>query len=336
MDTVRAAVIGLGEFGELHVDCLAHLHGVEVVSVVSRTAKRAREVAGRYCVATYFTRWDEMLDSVEVDAVHVTTEDSRHLMPTLAALRAGKHVLVEKPISHDIDEAKQMVREASDRDLILMVGHILRFHPQYVGVKERIASGKLGKVAYLYARRNMRKSAQEKFSYVPFLLRTGIHDIDLALWYLESNPVEVYAQARAFAGLDNDVYWGMIAFEDGALAVIETSWLLPNGSPAYLDASLEVMGTEGVAFIEALDANSAYWYSDRMESLDAACRPRLYGTTIGPLRDEIAYFISCVAARHKPELVKPEDSLRALQVSLAMLRSADTGSPVRLQGTYGG
>ena len=330
MCAVRVAVIGLGNFGTVHLDCLANLPDVEVISVVSRSVERASEMANKYQVPTYFTDWDTMLDSVEVDAVHVVTEDHRHLMPTMAALQAGKHVFVEKPISHDLDQARQMIKEASDRDLILMVGHILRFNPDYVGIKEQIAAGKLGKVAYLYARRNMRRSAQERYGYVPFVFRTAIHDIDVALWYLESKPVEVYAQARSFAGKDNDVYWGMISFENGALAITETCWLLPKGSPAALDVALEVMGTEGVAFIQAPAANSAYWYNDGVQALEAKSRPKLHGRTIGPLRDEIGYFVSCVAEGRKPEVIKPEDALRALEVSLALLKSARDGSPVRL------
>ena len=331
MSVVRTAVIGLGDFGSLHLDVLSNLPGVEVVALVSRSQERARELAERYGVPHTFQDADEMLARVPVDSVHVVTEETRHLAPVLAALRAGVDVFLEKPMSHDLAEARLMAAEAERLGRKLMVGHILRFDARCAEVKARIASGEMGRVATVYGRRNMAKSTAGQYSHSSRLYTTGIHDVDLVLWYFEGRrPVEVYMKTMDVFGQGDDVFWGIITMDDGSLGVIETSWVLPDATPWQRHILLEVLGTQGAALVEAPAHGLTLWTDEAVVGVDTGYWPRVHGRTVGALRDEILYFVTCVQQNRPIEMPRPAEAVAALTVAQALVRSAQEGRPIRL------
>lgn len=158
---MRVGVIGVGAFGESHVAAYCSLPYVTVAAVCSRDANRTQEVAARYHVSRWHTDYHEMLAQNELDAVSVVTPEDAHLGPTLAALQAGKHVLVEKPIATRLDEAEQMLAAARAAGVYLMPGHVLRFETRCAMVKEQLAAGELGRVVSISARRNRPKSRRK-------------------------------------------------------------------------------------------------------------------------------------------------------------------------------
>ncbi|MCC7355468.1 MAG: Gfo/Idh/MocA family oxidoreductase [Anaerolineae bacterium] len=331
MDEVKIGIIGLGGFGLLHLDVLANLPGVKVMALASRNETRARELAARYRVPHIFPDTDEMLAQVKLDAVDVVTEDTRHLAPTLSALRAGMDVFVEKPISHDVNEARQMVDEAARLKRKLMVGHILRFDPRCAAIKERIRQGEMGRVATVYGRRNMIRTRRETYSHSNLLYTTGVHDIDLILWYFEGQkPVEVYMKTLAISGHGDDVFWGIITMEDGSLGVVETTWLLPKAVPFGAHILLEVIGTEGTALAEVPGNSLSFWFDDGVQVPDTAYWPSVHGVTVGALRDEILYFIRCLIEDRPVEMPRPEEAVASLEVAAALIRSSQEGRPIRL------
>lgn len=327
--TIRVAVIGLGEFGLLHLNILKNLPGVDVVALVSRNEARAKELAERYRVPHVFQDTDEMLRRVELDAAHVVTEDTRHLAPTLSALRAGLDVFVEKPISHDLTEARQMVEEAARLNRKLMVGHILRFDARCAAIKERIQRGGLGRVVTVYGRRNMARPFLDQYRYANRLYTTGVHDIDLILWYFEGRkPVEAYMKTMDVCGKGDDVFWGLITMEDGSLGAVETNWLLPAATPWRGHVLLEVIGTEGTALAEVPGNGLAFWSNQQVEVPDTGYWPSVHGITVGALRDEIAWFIRCLVEDRPIEIPRPAEVLAGLKVADALIRSSKEGHPV--------
>jgi predicted dehydrogenase len=333
MQPKRFAVIGAGDFGARHLDVLSGLDGAEVVALVSRTESRARELADRYGVPHIFSDVDEMLATVALDAVHVVTDDNRHFAPVMACLDAGCDVFVEKPLSHDMDEARQMVARARELGRRLMVGHLLRFDTRCAAIKESIARGELGEVVSFYGRRNLPASFRPIYNKANRLYTTGIHDIDLMLWYCAGRkPVEVYMRSRAVGGDGDDVFWGMITLEDGAIGVIETAWLLPDSTPWRGHILAEVIGTEGTALLEVPGNGLGFWLADRVATPDTSYWPEMYGTTVGALRDEIAYFVRCLNHDLPVEVPTHDEVLTSLEVAGALIRSAAEGRPVRLDG----
>jgi UDP-N-acetylglucosamine 3-dehydrogenase len=331
MNPIRVAVIGLGDFGLRHLDVLAGLPGVRVEAIVSRDSAHAAKVAERYGVPRCFAETDEMLAAVRPDAAHVVTEETRHLAPTLSALRAGVDVFLEKPISHDLEEARRIVEEAARLGRKLMIGHILRFDTRCAAIRERIEAGRLGRIATVYGRRNMPLDILERYGRSPRLYTTGIHDIDLILWYFEGHrPVEVYMKTMSVHGKGDDVFWGLITMDDGSLGIVETSWLLPASTPWRGHILLEVVGSKGTALSEVPGNGLTFWHEDRVEIPDTGYWPSLHGATVGALRDEILYFIRCLSEDRPILIPRPEEALKAFEVAHAMVRSAREGKPVRL------
>ncbi|NPV46389.1 MAG: Gfo/Idh/MocA family oxidoreductase [Armatimonadetes bacterium] len=331
MNPARIAVIGAGDFGARHLSVLSALDGAEVVALVSRTESRARELAERYGVPRTFPDTESLLSAVELDAVHVVTEDTRHFGPVMAALNAGLEVLVEKPLSHDLNEAREMVATAHRLGRKLMVGHILRFDTRCAAIKESIARGELGEVVSFYGRRNLPASFRPIYNKANRLYTTGIHDIDLLLWYCAGRkPVEVYMRSRSVGGDGDDVFWGMITMDDGAIGVIETAWMLPDSTPWRGHILAEVIGTKGTAWLEVPGNGLGFWLADRVATPDTSYWPEMHGTTVGALRDEIAYFVHCLNHDLPIEVPTHEEVLTSLEVAGALIQSAAEGRPVRL------
>ena len=155
MSKVKYGIIGLGWFGEYHGDSLAGLPNVELYALCTRTESRLAELGEKFGVKHLYTDYKEMLANPELEAVSVTTMWDQHTAPTLAALKAGKHVFLEKPMASTVPDCQAIVEAAKATDKYFMVGHIVRFQPRYAGAKREIEAGKIGKIVSIYARRNI-------------------------------------------------------------------------------------------------------------------------------------------------------------------------------------
>jgi predicted dehydrogenase len=168
------------------------------------------------------------------------------------------------------------------------------------------------------------------YSHSNRLYTTGVHDIDLILWYFEGRrPVEVYMKTMAVSGQGDDVFWGIITMDDGSLGVIESNWLMPEVTPWRGHVLLEVVGSEGTAMAE-VPGNGLNLWTDKVETPDTRYWPVVHGTVVGALRDEIAYFVRCVVEDQPITVLNPEDAYTGLRVAEAMIRSSEQGVPIRL------
>jgi predicted dehydrogenase len=127
MDKIRCGVIGLGWFGEHHVDALQQLPMAEVTAVCTRRSERVKEMADKYQVPKSYTNYQDLLADPEIDMVTVVTHVSDHVQPTVDALQAGKHVFLEKPMANSVEECDQIIAVVEQTDKCFMVGHICRF-----------------------------------------------------------------------------------------------------------------------------------------------------------------------------------------------------------------
>ena len=326
---LRVGVIGLGAFGESHLRAWRGLPEVEVAAVASRSAERAAEIAARYGVPRWYGSHDELIADPSIAAVSVTTAETEHRAPVIAALGAGKHVLVEKPIAATLDDARAMLDAARDAPGILMPGHILRFVPAYAGARAAAVSGELGRLVALSARRNRPRSLIPTYSRVHPALVTAIHDLDVMLWTAGRQVRWVRAVDR-LAERDGGAHglWGLMEFESGAVAIIETSWLVPDAVGIGADDAFQITGLTGTAKIALDTPVYRLWRERGAESPDVSYEPALRGVTTGALRDELAYFAHCALSGMRPTVVTPEDGCAALAVVLALIESARRGKDV--------
>jgi predicted dehydrogenase len=332
MGKIRYAVIGLGWFGEKHCEALAGLPNVELYALCTRRPDRLDEVAARFAVRHTYTDYHELLANPEVEAVSVVTMWDQHTAPALAALQAGKHVFLEKPMASTIEDCDAIVAAAQAATGFFMVGHICRFNPRYAAARTAIAEGRIGRITSMYARRNIPGwVTSEILNKIGPIVGDGVHDTDLMLWYSGAKVVSTYAQTVDVRGRKYpDLGWTMYRFDSGAVGVLENIWCLPDRTAFQIDERMEIVGTEGSIHIQETHPNFSICDRNGWQSPDTTYWPLLYGIRAGALREELAYFTRCIQEGRQPEIITPEESRAAVAACLAAEQSAATGSVVRL------
>ena len=213
-----------------------------------------------------------------------------------------------------------------------MVGHICRFNPRYAAAKEAIRSGGIGDIVSAYARRNIPGWVTEDIlNKIGPIIGDGVHDMDLILWYTGAKVETAYAQTVDVRGKKNpDIGWSMFRLDTGATVVLENVWMLPDKTAFQIDERMEIIGTKGSVHIQETHPNFSVCTPDGFTSPDTTYWPDLHGACAGALREELAYFATCVQTGTPPSIITPEESMAAVEACLAAERSAATGKIVRL------
>lgn len=333
MEQVRIGMVGCGLFGESHLCAYRAVTGAAVVAVYDPAAERARALAEKFGVARVCSSLDEICALGNVHAIDVVSPEEAHLDPVLAAFRAGKAVFVEKPLATQLDHCARMIAAAQEAKRILMVGHILRFETKCVLLKQEVESGRLGKIVSMHARRNRPRTLLERYGRTHPAVENSIHDIDLMLWYSGDRVRRVRGFGRKAAGLKHDdTFWGVLEFEGGGLGVVETIWLLPQRAGVLMDDAFQLVADRGVANIDYFPGAISFWRDDGFEIPDSSYDPRLRGTALGALRDELMYFCECVRNQRQPEIITPPEAKNAVRVALALIDSANRQQDVEISG----
>ncbi len=333
MDRVRIGVIGLGWFGEMHVDTYRGVHNAEVTALCTRRPDRLAEMAQKYGIQKTYTDYNDLLADSDIDAVSICTHAQDHLEPMLAAMRSGKHILLEKPMSSRVEECDQILAASRDCKQNLMVGHICRFENDYAVAKDAIMAGRIGDIVSISSRRNVGGSrAFSHLQVVSSITGDAVHDIDIMNWFLGKKAVSVYGMAYKTRDdiANTDIGWVNIKYESGALGVAESCWNLPDGSPFPIDAKMEVVGTKGVIYL--FEPSNPLVIDDgaKREIQETVYWPTVHGQVGGALHAELQYFIDCVVEGKKPEITTLQDSRDVIAICNAAEESARTGQVVLL------
>jgi UDP-N-acetylglucosamine 3-dehydrogenase len=332
MDKVRYGVIGLGWFGEKHCEAIAGIPQAELYALCTRTPGRLQEVADRFNVRATYTDYNRMLEDPALDAVSVVTMWDQHTAPTLAALSAGKHVFLEKPMASTLEDCRAIVSAAHTATGKFMVGHICRFNPRYAHAKQLIEDGAVGEIVSMYARRNLpRWVVSDILNKIGPIIGDGVHDTDLMLWYHGGKIASAYAQTKNVTGKKfPDLGWTMYKFDNGATGVLEDVWYLPEKTAMQIDERMEIIGTKGSIHIHDTHPNLSFVDDQGWHSPDTTYWPSLHGVRSGALRAELEYFINCIANGQSVTIITPEESLAAVEACLAAEQSAATEQIVYL------
>jgi len=293
------ALIGLGywgknifrnllELGALHTACDNNL---DVIN----------EYKSKFPEVNFTTSVDQIMNNHEIKAVIIATPAATHYELAKKAILSGKDVLVEKPLALTVKEGNELVELAEKRGSILMVGHILHYHPGIEKLKEIIARGDLGKIQYIYSNRlNIGKFRVEEnilWSFAP-------HDISLILSIVGEDPISVKAFGADYLSLgiyDITLMW--LEFAGGVKAHIFVSWLHP-----YKEQKLVIVGNKAMAVFDDLTEEKLFVYPHKVEWLNGkipvAHKAEYIKVQIDshkePLREEILHFIECVRHRNNP------------------------------------
>jgi predicted dehydrogenase len=225
-EPVRVAVIGFGYWGPNLVRNLRELETAELVTVCDLRQDLLHTVKRRYSDVTVTTEYTDVLDDESIDAVVIATPVSTHRALAEAALSAGKHTFVEKPLAASSVDAKELVQLAEQRGLVLMPGHTFLYSPPVNKVGELIEAGELGEVYFISTSRVNLGLHQPDVSVVWDL---GPHDLSILRHWLGENPCQVAATSRGCVMPDTpDVAFIHLTYPSGAIAHMELSWLAPS------------------------------------------------------------------------------------------------------------
>jgi predicted dehydrogenase len=335
---LRVALVGYGYWGPNLARNFHQLGDAELAYVVD-TDPAALEKAARLYGCRTAQQLAEVLADPAVDAVVVATPARTHYAVARAALAAGKHVLVEKPLTMDVAEGEELNALAQARGLTLMVGHVFEFNPAVRYVRQAIEKGELGDIYYLYSRRVNLGRVQ---SDVNALWSIAPHDISIAIYLLDQMPEAVRCQgASCLNGQVEDVIFLTLFFPNNLLCHVHASWLDPSktremtvvGSRkmiVYDDVSAEgkVRVYDKGAFRKGEVTYGDFQY--KLHSGDILI-PRL--DMREPLQEECAHFAACIRTGARP-ITDGENGLRVLRVLAAAQRSLELGGEkIRLDGS---
>jgi predicted dehydrogenase len=331
MQPVRVAVVGAGFMGERHARIYAGLPDVELVAVCDVREAAARNLAQQVRAEAY-TDCRALLRRDDLDAVSVCTPDALHREPCELALRAGRHVLVEKPIATSAGDAEAIADAAARAGAILLVGHCLRFDPRYDQARQAVERGELGAVQTIYTRRANTVAAQDRLGgRCPLPLFLGVHDYDVMRWLARSEVERITAESKWGLLKDlgfpvEDANCALLQFASGALGIAELNWILPRGFPAAGDHRLDLVGSAGALSIATLETGLRRADGQRTIQVDTASAPSVQGHPGGMFYFELRHFVDCVRGRATPA-VTPHDAIMALRIALAVERAAAMGTP---------
>jgi predicted dehydrogenase len=339
MQTIRYGVIGVGGWGERHVEVFQDHSFGEVVAVCDVSPERAREVAEKHGVPHAFSDYRELLAIEDIDAVSVVTPDFAHTEPVLAAIEAGKDLLVEKPLATTVSEAEQIRDAANAKGIRLMVDFHNRWSPPFFKARESIQEGDVGKVRYVYYRlSDVQWVAREMLSWaskttVSWFL--GSHCVDTLLWLLDDDIVRIHSLSRQEVlrgqGIDTpDFVVSILEFRGGAVATLETAWILPDGCPTIIDLKCEILGDQGSLLIDASHHGTLRKNTHKGSKFpDTMVLPTIHGRPSGLAMESIRYFADCMAKDETP-MVNAEDGVRVTKVVAAIEKSRTEGKTIEL------
>lgn len=342
-EKVGVGLVGSRFIATIHAEALKTVANAELLAVCSPTSGNARDFALKHGIPHHFTSLADMLQLEGLDLVVIGSPNYTHCELALQVAAAGKHLVVEKPLCMNLEEADRMIAACKKAGVKLMYAEELCFTPKYVRLKGLLDEGALGRPVLLKQSEKHDGPHADHFWDVErsgggVTMDMGCHAIQFFRWLNGNNPVKsVYAQM--VTGVHKDKTRGddnaiiILEFENGVLAMAEESWTKLGG----MDDRAEIHGTEGVAYADVLQGNSIQTYSTK----GVGYAVEKAGNTVGwsytmyeeiwnyGFPQEFAHFVDCVLHDKEP-LVTGEDGRAVLEVIFAAYESAGSGKKVYL------
>jgi predicted dehydrogenase len=329
--TLRIAVAGLGYWGPNLARNFSSISGCELVWLCDPSDSVRGRVAGRFPRARFTGDLDEVLEDRAVDAVALATPVAWHAEHAVRVLEAGKHCFVEKPLARSVADAERAVGAAEQAGRVLMVGHLLEYHPGVQRLKQLTGSGELGdRIFYIYGNRlNLGKLRADENA----LWSLGAHDVSVVLYLAEEEPREVFAHGESYVqeGVE-DVVFCFLRFPSGLVAHLHLSWLDPHKERRFTVvgsrrmATFDDMALEGKLKIydKGFDQGSRGYgeYITRTGDIFSPSIPN-----VEPLRAECEHFVECIRLGRRPRS-DGVSGLRVVRVLEELQQSLDTSARV--------
>lgn len=342
-DKVRVGVVGLGYWGPNLVRNFDRLPDAELAYCCDLDAGNLERARSMYPRTTVTSDYDELLRDESLDAIVVATSVPTHYALGKRALEAGKHTFIEKPIALRSRHAEDLIAAAEAKNVKLMVGHLLEYHPAVRKLKELVDDGTLGRIFYVYSNRlnlgKVRADENALWSFAP-------HDISVLNYLIGEEPEEVSARGECYLqdGVE-DVVFGYIKYPSGIVGHLHVSWLDPHKT-----RTVTVVGSEKMVVFDDMEADRKVTIYDK-GATTTRTKFETYGEFVTlrvgdihiprigneePLRLEAQHFVDCIREDRQP-LSDGRDALNVVRVLEAMeLSLRGGGRPVSTAELAGG
>lgn len=336
---VQVAVVGVGGWGKNLARNYFQIPDCKLKYICDTDTSKLEQLSLQLPGTLTSTRFQDLLDDTDVQAIVIATPAPTHHQLCKAALEAGKDVYVEKPFVLKVEEAEELIKLAEQESRILMVGHLLEYHPVVTQLKQMIESNELGDVYYIYNQRvnlgTVRNDENALWNFAP-------HDISSILYLLGKEPTDVAARGQCYLqnGIE-DVVFLTINFNDQSMAHIHVSWLDPHKI-----RKITIVGSKKMAVFDDLEGNEKLRIYDKGAAQNGDYNTfaeyitlRFGDITIPyikvgePLRLECEHFLACVRERKQP-VSDGRDGLRVTKVLDAAQQSLkNNGIPIPITST---
>lgn len=325
--SLRVAVLGVGAMGANHARVYSDMPAVDLVGVADPDQTAVEAVARRYHTQP-FVEPKSLLEEVTPQAVSIAAPTVEHLDLALECIDRGLHLLIEKPLAFSIEEGERIMRAADEAGLTLMVGHVERFNPAVVALKERLEAGELGRVFQLDARRE--GPFPNRVTDVGVVIDLAVHDLDVMRYITGSEVTRVFAETeRRIHSQHEDLLAGLVRLADGSVGTLAINWLTPTKiREIYVTGERGMFQvdylTQDLYFYENATARSPDW--DAIQVMRGVSEGRMIRHVVNkiePLRSELTAFVKAVQQGSTPP-VTGDDGLRALALAHAIVASGET------------
>lgn len=341
---INVAIVGAGFMGNMHANCYKFVDGANLAAIVDITDENRTKFAEKFGCKGYKSL-DELFNSEKIDAVDVTIPTINHAEVVVEIAKAGKHVFCEKPIALSLKEADAMIDATKKAKVKFMVGHVLRFWPEYMKMKELVDAGEIGKIKLIQAERlgGIPTWAWQGWLMKPKMsggavVDLHIHDMDTIAWFC-GMPKEISAggfinKAKA---LDEVMTMGL-GHKGGVDSCAWASLAMPESFGFFMN--LRILGEKGtIQFDSRLPkALAVFKYGgaepEYPEVPKVETGVKVEGGNVSDLGgyfNEIKYFIDCIKENRMPKTVTPQDARNALQLVLASRMSVETGRKIAIK-----
>lgn len=328
---LNIAVVGTGFMGQLHARTVAESPAATLAGVVDINEAAGRPVAERLGT-TYYPSVSEALADSSIDGFVVALPDRLHEDGAVEILRAGKPVLLEKPMAHTLEVARRIAAAAEEGDARLLVGQILRYDPRYVAAAEAVKAGKIGEPLHLNAGRVASRDIGTRMNGTSSVLfYVGIHDVDAIQWVTGQRITRVYSRAVSklmpSLGVESeDAILSVVDLENGGVGELFNGWTRSSDTPVQIDGRLEIFGTDGVCEVDVRDHGIKVYGKDGFELPDGLHWPEVNDRIRGDLAAEFAHFVHALTS-DTPFVISVQEAMRDVAVNDAILRSVSSGRP---------
>jgi len=317
---IKVGIIGAGFMGRTHAASIVELEDTELVGFYDLIPEKSKKLAKKFG-GKVFKNSEELFKESDMVVLAIPPTERKSYYDRLIDL--GKPIFAEKPLFRTFEDAKWLEKKLSEKPVPFMVGHVVRYFPEFLIVKEEYSKGNLGEISMI---RSSRSSSIplwadwfKKFSLSGgVILDLAIHDIDFWAWML--GPVEsIKATSNSFSeNIETDHCMVIMKFKNGAIVHIEGGWSYPPGSP--FKYSYEVVGTKKTLYFDSLKNHTIVSYQGGINF----SRP----TFVNPYKIMMADYIKALK-EGKPAPIKPEDGIRSLRLALKAIESAKNGEVIR-------